>query len=78
LNVQGPGGVRQTEIHTAEPFVPEPSAAEVQVAIRKLKRYKAPDSDKIPYEIIQAEGKILHSETHKLITLIWNKEELPH
>jgi hypothetical protein len=26
LNVQGAGGVRQTEIHTAEPFVPEPSA----------------------------------------------------
>jgi hypothetical protein len=25
LNVQGAGGIRQTEIHTAEPFVPEPS-----------------------------------------------------
>jgi hypothetical protein len=43
LNVQGPGGIMQTEIHTAEPFVPEPSAGEVEVAIRKLKRYKAPD-----------------------------------
>jgi hypothetical protein len=32
-----PGGFRQTEIHTAEPLVPEPSAAEVEVAIRKLK-----------------------------------------
>jgi hypothetical protein len=42
LNVQGPGGIRQTEIHTAEPLVPQPSAAEVEVAIRKLKRYKAP------------------------------------
>jgi hypothetical protein len=40
LNVQGPGGVRQTEIHIAEPFVPEPSAAEVEVAIRKLKGIK--------------------------------------
>jgi hypothetical protein len=29
LNIQLPGGIRQTEIHTAEPFVPEPSAAEV-------------------------------------------------
>jgi hypothetical protein len=27
--------MRQTEIHTAQPFVPEPSAAEVEVAIRK-------------------------------------------
>jgi hypothetical protein len=35
LNVRGPGSMRQTEIHTAEPFVPEPSAAEVEVAIRK-------------------------------------------
>jgi hypothetical protein len=34
LNVQGPGSIRQTEIHTAEPFVPDPSATEV--AIRKV------------------------------------------
>jgi hypothetical protein len=40
LNVQGSGAIRQTEIHTAEPFVPEPSAAEFEVVIRKLKRYK--------------------------------------
>jgi hypothetical protein len=34
FNVQRPGVIRQTEIHTAGPFVPEPSAAEVEVAIR--------------------------------------------
>jgi hypothetical protein len=34
LNVQGSGGIRQTEIHTAEPFVPKPSAAEAEVAIK--------------------------------------------
>jgi hypothetical protein len=78
LNVQGPGGIRQTEIHTAEPFVPEPSAAEFEVAIRKIKRYKAPGSDQIPTELIQAGGETLHSEIHKLIMLIWNKEELLH
>jgi hypothetical protein len=71
LNVQGPGGIWQTEIHTAEPFVPEPSAAEVEVTIRKMKKYKAPGSDQIPAELIQA-------GIHKLIMLIWNKEELPH
>jgi hypothetical protein len=38
LNVNGAGSVRQTEMHTAEPFVPEPSASEVEVAIGKLKR----------------------------------------
>jgi hypothetical protein len=67
LNVQGPGGVRQTEIHTAEPFVPEPSAAEVEVAIRKLKRNKAPGSDQIPDKIIQARGKTLHSRYTNLL-----------
>jgi hypothetical protein len=78
LNVHGVGGVRQPEIHTAEPFVPEPSASEVEVAIGKLKRYKSPGVDQIPVEIIQAGCQILRSETHKLIKLVWNKEELPH
>jgi hypothetical protein len=27
---------------------------------------------------MQAGGETLHSEIHKLIMLIWNKEELPH
>jgi hypothetical protein len=70
--------MRQTEIHTAKPFVPGPSAAEIVVAIIKLKRYKASGSDQIPAELIQAGGKTLYSETYKLILLIWNKEELPH
>jgi hypothetical protein len=78
LNVHGAGGVRQTEMHTAEPFVPEPSASEVEVAIGELKRYKSPGVDLIPAELIQAVGETLHSEIHKLIKLIWNKEELPH
>jgi hypothetical protein len=78
LNVHGVGGVRQTEIHTAEPFVPEPSASEIEVAIGKLKRYKFPGVDQIPAEIIQAGGETLRTEIHKLIKLIWNKEELPH
>jgi hypothetical protein len=34
--------------------VREPSAAEVEVTIRKLKKYKAPGSDQIPAELIQA------------------------
>jgi hypothetical protein len=78
LNVHGAGGVRQTEIHTAEPFVPEPSASEVEVTIGKLKRYKSPGVDQIPSELIQAGGETLRSEIHKLIKLIWNKEELSH
>jgi hypothetical protein len=78
LKVQGAGVVRQTEIHTAEPFVPEPSVAEVEVAIRKLKRYRSPRVHQILAEMIEAGVETLHSEIHKLIKLILNKEDLPH
>jgi hypothetical protein len=37
LNVHGVHDVRQMDIHTAEPLVPEPSLVEVEIAIRKLK-----------------------------------------
>jgi hypothetical protein len=65
-------------MHTAEPFVQEPSASEVEVAIWKLKRYKSPGVDQIPAELIQAGGEALHSGIHKLIKLMWNKEELSY
>jgi hypothetical protein len=65
-------------MHIAKPFVPEPSASEAEVATGKLKRYKSPGVDQIPAELIQAGGETLCSEIHKLIKLIWNKEELPH
>jgi hypothetical protein len=41
LNVQRVGDIRQTEIQTAEPLVPQPSIFEVEVATDKLKRYVA-------------------------------------
>jgi len=40
FKVHGVKDVRQPEIHTAEPIVPEPSAAEVELAIDKLKSQK--------------------------------------
>ncbi|PNF20380.1 hypothetical protein B7P43_G10237 [Cryptotermes secundus] len=40
LNVHRVSDVRQTEIDTAEPLVPDPSPFEVESAIAKLKRYK--------------------------------------
>jgi hypothetical protein len=43
--------VRQTEIHAAEPLVPEPSASEVELAIEKLKSHKSLDTDQIPAEL---------------------------
>jgi hypothetical protein len=69
--------MRQVEIHTAEPLVPEPSPLEAEIAIAKLKKYKSPDYDQIPAEVNQAGGETLQSEIHKLINSIWSKEELP-
>jgi hypothetical protein len=69
--------VRQTEVHMAEPLVPEPSAFEVEMAIEKLKRHKSPGIDQIPAELVKARGRIIRPEIHKLIISIWNKEELP-
>jgi hypothetical protein len=44
----------------------------------KLKRCKSPGVDQIPAEWIQAGGKTLHSEIHKLVKFIWNTEGLSH
>jgi hypothetical protein len=52
--------VRQNEIHTPEPLVPESSASEIEVATGKLKRYKSPGVDQIPAELIQTGGETLH------------------
>jgi hypothetical protein len=77
LNVHGDNDVEQTEIHTAEPLVPEPSVFEIEMAIEKLKTYKSPGIDQIPAELIKAGGSKICSEIHKLINSIWNKEKLP-
>jgi hypothetical protein len=47
--------VRQIEIHTAKPLVPNPSHLEVETAIAKLKKYKSPGSYQIPAELIKQE-----------------------
>jgi hypothetical protein len=77
LNVHGVSDVRQAEIHTAEPLVPEPSVLEVELYIEKLKSHKSPGSDQIPTELIKARGRTIRCVIHKLIISIWNKEELP-
>jgi hypothetical protein len=77
LNIHGVNDVRQIEVHTAEPLVPEPSAFQVEMATEKLKRHKSLGIDQIPTELIKAGGRIIWSQIHKLIISIWNKEELP-
>jgi hypothetical protein len=57
LNVHRVNDVRQTEMHTAEPLVPDSSLFEVKITIAKLKKYKLPDSDQIRTELIKHEMK---------------------
>jgi hypothetical protein len=77
LNVHGVNDVRQTEIRTEEPLVPESSAFEVEIAMEKIKSHKSPGTDQIPAELIKTGGRTIHSEIHKLTNSVWNKEELP-
>jgi len=47
-NVHGFNNVWQTETHTAEPLVPEPSAFQVELATEKLKSHRSPGTAQIP------------------------------
>jgi hypothetical protein len=76
LNVHGVHDVRQIDVHTADPLIPEPSLVEVEIATGKLKSYKSPDTDQIPAELIKAGSETLYSKIQGLICSIWNKEEL--
>jgi hypothetical protein len=77
FNVRGINDVRLTDIQTAEPLVPEPSAFEIELAIEKRKRHKSPGVDQIPAELIKVCSRTIHSEIHKRIDFIWNKGKLP-
>ena len=66
FNVHGVKDVKQAEIHTAEPLVPEPSAAEFELAIDKLKSHKSPGIDQIPAELINP----LNAEIYPICPLL--------
>jgi hypothetical protein len=74
LNAYGVNDDGQTEIHTAEPLVAEPSAFEVEIAIEKLKRHKPPSIDQIETELIKAGVKKIRSEITILTNFVWNKK----
>jgi hypothetical protein len=77
FDVNGDNDVRQTEIHTAEPTVPETCATEIEKALENLKRHKSSGIDQIPAELIKTGGRTIHLEINKFINSIWNKKELP-
>jgi len=74
LNVHAVNDVGQTEIHAAEPLVPEPSAFEVEMATENLKGHKSPGMEQIPAELTKAGGRTIASEIHELLNSFWNKE----
>jgi hypothetical protein len=77
LNIHRVSDVKQIEIHTAEPLVPDPSSFEIEIAIANMKRHNPPGSDEIPAQLIQTGDETLRSKIHKLFNSILNKEELP-
>ena len=77
LNVHNGEQTEKFQIHTAVPWIPEPSEIEVEMSIKKLKNFKSPGIDNIPAELIKAGGTALTKELHRLISAIWRKEELP-
>jgi hypothetical protein len=70
LNVHGLSDVKQQELHTSEPLVPNPSSFEVEIAITKLKRYKLPGRDQILAELIEAGGETYGLRSVSLLILI--------
>jgi hypothetical protein len=69
--------VRQTDIHSAEPLVPEHISFQLEIVIAKMRRYKSPDGNQIPAEWIQAICGIQCSEIQKLVNSIWNVRTFP-
>jgi hypothetical protein len=59
-----------TDVHAAEPLVPEPSIVKVEIATEKFERYKSQGTDQILAELIKAGGDTLHSEIYKLVNSI--------
>ena len=50
LNIHEASNVRQTEVHKAQPLVPEPSAFKVEMTIENLKRHTSPSIDQVPFK----------------------------
>ena len=77
IKLHGVNDVRYTGIYTEGILFPYPSAFAVDMAIEKRKRHKTMGVDKFPAEILK-EGRIISlSCIYKLLSSLWNEEELP-
>jgi hypothetical protein len=68
LIVHGVNDVRQTEVHAAEPLVPEPSFLRLRLFLKSLSTWRF-ISFKVLSELIQASGNTLHSEITNVLIL---------
>jgi hypothetical protein len=64
-----------TETLTNEQSVSDADPYEVAIAIARLERYKSPDSDQIPAEVIQAGGESLQPAID-LTNSVWSNEDV--
>jgi hypothetical protein len=69
LNVHGVNDGNQTEVHTAEPLLLEPSACMAELAVEMLKTHQSQDTDHIPAALIKVGCRTIHSKICKLINL---------
>ena len=69
LNVHVVNDIRQTEIHTAEPLVPEPNAFVVEMATEKLKDTNHLVLIKFPADLIKAGGRTFVPRSNNLLIL---------
>ena len=63
LNVHQSSSLEGSEIHTTD--IQESSLFEVELAVEKLVNHKVPGLNKIPFELIQADGAKLYQEIYK-------------
>jgi hypothetical protein len=53
-----------------------PTVEEVEVAVQKLKNYKAPGTDNIPAELFRYGGNELVKHLHTIIEDIWQNKKM--
>lgn len=68
LNVHGIKDVTQTDTHTSEPLVPQPTDPLIEIAIEISENIQAPGTGQIPGEVMTVSSK-----THILILFVARK-----
>jgi len=68
----GVNNIRQMDIYTSEPLVPESSVFQVELAAENVKRKKSSGVDQILVALIKAGSRKICTEIHNFINSVWN------